>query len=101
MDMTVDALRLMFQNWPESIPRQGMIQTKQNDLIPFIDFRVSATILLLDRGKPDAQGARKVILPMAQIAALKIAGTQPIADYEMMGFEKPRDNSQSGFQDYR
>jgi hypothetical protein len=46
-------------------------------------------LLLVDRGKPDAQGARKVILPMDQIAAVKIAGTQDLSVFEPMGFVKP------------
>jgi hypothetical protein len=89
MDMTVEAWRVMFQNWPDTIPPQGMIKTKQDDLIPFTSFLVHSSLLLLDRGKPDAQGARKVILPMDQISALKLAGTQEISAYEPMGFQKP------------
>lgn len=89
MDMTADAWRLMFQNWPDNIPRQGMIKMKNDDSIPFVNFLTQSTLLLVDRGKPDAQGARKVILPMDQIAALKIAGTQDLSVFEPMGFMNP------------
>ncbi len=84
-----DAWRMMFDNWPESMPRQGMIITKFQESIPFIDFLVSPAIVLLDRGKPDSMGARKVMIPFAQIAALKLAGTQDLSDFQAMGFQTP------------
>jgi len=89
MDMTADAWRMMFENWPQSIPRKGMIFSKQNENIPFTDFLVSNSLLLVDRGTPDAHGARKVVIGMDQIAALKLAGTQPMSDFQGMGFQTP------------
>lgn len=50
---------------------------------------VSNSLLLVDRGTPDAHGARKVVLGMDQIAALKLAGAQPIEDFVAMGFQAP------------
>lgn len=84
-----DAWRMLFDNWPESIPRQGMIVTAFQESIPFLDFLVSPTIVLLDRGKPDSSGARKILLPFSQIAALKLAGIQDMKDFQAMGFQTP------------
>lgn len=89
MDMTADAWRMMFESWPASIARKGMILSKQNENIPFTNFLVSNSLLLIDRGTPDAHGARKVILGMDQIAALKLAGSQPMDDFVAMGFQAP------------
>jgi hypothetical protein len=89
MDMTADAWRMMFENWPSSIDRKGMILTKQNENIPFMDFLISNSLLLVDRGTPDAHGARKVVLALDQLAAIKLAGTQPITDFQGMGFQAP------------
>lgn len=89
MDMTADAWRMMFESWPATIDRKGMILSKQNENIPFTNFMVSNSLLLVDRGTPDAHGARKVVLGMDQIAALKLAGAQPIEDFVAMGFQAP------------
>lgn len=84
-----DAWRMLFDNWPQSIPRQGMLVTKFQESIPFIDFLVSPAIVLLDRGKPDAMGARKVMVAFSQVAGLKLAGTQEMEDFQAMGFQAP------------
>ena len=89
MDMTADAWRMMFESWPATIDRKGMILSKQNENIPFTNFMVSNSLLLVDRGTPDAHGARKVVLGMDQIAAVKLAGAQPIEDFVAMGFQAP------------
>jgi len=89
MDMTADAWRIVFESWPQAISRKGMILTKQNENVPFVDFLISNSLLLVDRGTPDAHGARKVILGIDQIAALKLAGTQSMADFQTMGFQPP------------
>lgn len=89
MDMTADAWRMLFESWPASIERKGMILSKQNENIPFTNYLVSNSLLLLDRGTPDAHGARKVVLSMDQIAALKLAGAQPMNEFMAMGFQAP------------
>jgi hypothetical protein len=85
MDAT-NAWRMLFATWPESVPRQGLIVTKFQESIPFLQFRASDAILLVDRGKPDAAGARKVMVAFEQIAAVKVAGTQEMSAYEVLGF---------------
>jgi hypothetical protein len=89
MDMTADAWRILFENWPQSIDRKGMIFSKQNENIPFIDFLITNSLVLIDRGTPDAHGARKVVLALDQIAAIKLAGNQPMSDFQSMGFQAP------------
>ena len=90
MDPLLEAWKTLFENWPASILRQGVIVTKQGESIPFQGFLFSPSIVLLDRGKPDATGSRKVILPFDQIAALKIPGLDELDSYQTLGFEAPR-----------
>jgi hypothetical protein len=84
-----DAWRMLFENWPESIPRNGLLITTFQEQIPFTNYLVSPGILLLDRDKPDSMGARKVMVSFAAIAAVKITNTLELARFQPMGFQQP------------
>ena len=86
---TAEAWRAMFENWPEAIPRQGLLVTSFSETIPFSDFRISGRILLIDRDKPDSQGARKVLIAYTAILAVKLTNTLEMARFQVMGFESP------------
>lgn len=81
--------RTVFESWPESIPRKGIVVTTQGESIPFIGYLLSEGILLLDRESPDSLGARKVLLPYGSIAALKITTPMELARFQVMGFQAP------------
>lgn len=87
MDST-ESWRTLFENWPESIPRQGLIVTAQ-ETIPFVNFLVSGGILLVERDKPDTYGARKVFVPYTNLCALKITSPMELARFQVMGFQAP------------
>jgi hypothetical protein len=78
--------KAVFDKWPGSLARSGVLVTGFEEQIPFDGFMVSDTMLLLDRRNPDTAGARKVIMPLAQIAALKITDVVKAAPFEEMGF---------------
>jgi hypothetical protein len=85
----------VFLNWP-NFQTRGLIVTKYGESIPFIDFVFSESMLLVDRGTPDAQGSRKVFVSYEQIAVLKISGTEDFDVYkEGMGFQSPRSSQQN------
>jgi hypothetical protein len=84
-----DAWRMLFENWPESVPRTGLLVTAFQEQIPFAGFLVSPGILLLDRDKPDSTGARKVMVSYGAIAAVKITSTLELARFQVMGFQAP------------
>jgi hypothetical protein len=84
-----DAWRSLFESWPESLPRQGLVVTNYGDQIPFVDFLVSGGILLLARNAPDTQGARKVMLSYGAIVAVKSTDPGELARYQVMGFQPP------------
>jgi hypothetical protein len=84
-----EAWRSLFENWPESIPRQGLVVTNFDEQIPFSDFLVSGGILLVERDKPDSYGSRKVMIGYPAIQAVKSPSTLELARFQVMGFQPP------------
>lgn len=76
----------LFENWPMSLPKQGIVVTTQPDTIPFVNFMLADGLLLVERDKPDSQGARKVIVSYEAIAGLKITSTAPFEEFTQLGF---------------
>ncbi|MEX2119269.1 MAG: hypothetical protein WD847_06730 [Pirellulales bacterium] len=60
------------QNWPKDLPQRGVVVTSFEEQIPFEGFLTSDSLVLFDRKAPDTTGARKVLLPYQNIAALKL-----------------------------
>lgn len=90
--MTIQAgesWRALFENWPESIPREGLLVTTFQETIPFVDFLVSGGILLVERHKPDSVGSRKVMISYDAISAVKLVTTMETARFQVMGFQPP------------
>lgn len=81
--------RGLFENWPESMPRQGMLVTTFQETIPFTNFLISGGILLVDRDKPDSVGARKVMIAYDAICAVKITSVMELGRFQVMGFQAP------------
>ena len=86
---TAEAWRAIFENWPEVIPREGILVTKFQESIPFSNFLISGGILLLERDKPDSIGARKVMVAYDAISAVKLTTPMELARFQVMGFQPP------------
>ena len=86
---STESWRTLFENWPESMPREGLLVTTFQETIPFTNFLISADILLVERDKPDVLGARKVMLAYNAISAVKLTSPQELARYQVMGFQAP------------
>lgn len=86
---SADAWRSLFENWPETIPRAGMVVTAYGETIPFKDFLISGSIVLVERETPDSLGARKVMIAYDGISAVKIASPMELARFQVMGFQSP------------
>lgn len=84
---TSQAWSQLFENWPDSIPREGMIVTRFQETIPFKNFMISSGLLLVERESPDSVGARKVILGYDGIMAVKIANPMDLVRFQVMGFQ--------------
>lgn len=82
-----DCWRELFCQWPQTIPREGIIVTTFQETIPFINFMTSGGVLLAERDRPDSSGARKVMVAFGAIAAVKYTNTLDFDKYKVMGFE--------------
>ncbi|MEX0939613.1 MAG: hypothetical protein WDZ59_17245 [Pirellulales bacterium] len=78
-----------FTEWPEDVPRRGILITTINEQIPFSTFLTSPTMLLLERTTPDTAGTRKVLLPYGNISMLKIAEVINAKSFAALGFAGP------------
>lgn len=88
-DVTAEGWRNLFENWPASMPRRGVIVTSFDPAIPFNGYLFSGGLLLVERDKPDANGTRKVVIPYSAILGLKITDVVELARYQAMGFHPP------------
>ena len=89
MVTTGEYWRAMFENWPNSVPRRGLVITIFNESIPFVAYMMSGGIILLERDRPDTLGARKVMLAYDAIAAVKITDVVELANFQALGFQPP------------
>jgi len=85
---TAESWRALFENWPDAIPRQGIVITPQES-IPFINYLISGSLVILERDKPDTLGARKVIVSYDNIVALKLPSPLELVKFQVMGFQPP------------
>lgn len=84
-----EAWKALFESWPQTIPRQGLLVTSFNETIPFNNFLISGGILLVERDNPDSQGARKVMVTYRDISAVKITSPMELARFQVLGFQAP------------
>jgi hypothetical protein len=64
--------RKFFQHWPAKLPQRGLIVTRFDEQFPFNGYLIAGDLLMLERKTPDNLGARKMLLPISQVAAVKI-----------------------------
>jgi len=81
--------RQVFKSWPAGYPKTGIVVTTFQESILFSNFLVSEAILLLERDKPDAQGARKAMVAFDAIAGLKLLDVFELSKFQAFGFEPP------------
>jgi hypothetical protein len=70
--------RGVFTNWPEAIPRRGLIVSTLNEPIPFKSFLLKGETVLLERAIPDPMGTRFIVLAFDAIHMLKL--TDPLKE---------------------
>jgi len=80
-----DWLRLL-TSWPPDLPRRGVIVTSFGEQVPFESFSLGGQLVLLQRPTPDSLGARTVIIPLANVAGLKIIDVVKPKVFEGLGF---------------
>jgi hypothetical protein len=82
-----DAWRALFLNWPAEIPKQGIVTTALGENVPFVGFALAPGLLLVERDKPDALGARKMIIPYSKILAVKLGTPASLQELQPLGFK--------------
>lgn len=82
-------IRQLFAEWPKAIPRNGSLVTDFGETIPFCDFLINDSLLLLSRATPDAHGTQRVIIDSEAIVSVKFQEAIDLARFMTMGFQKP------------
>jgi hypothetical protein len=86
-DRTVAFWRDLFLGWPQERPRRGIIVTAWQETMSFDSYLVSDEVLFLNRPQPDGLGARKIMLPFRQIAAVKFTDVFELDAFASVGFQ--------------
>jgi len=60
-----------FVNWPEGIPRQGVVLSVLNEIMPFKNFWIRGEMVLLERKNPDTSGARFILVSFERIDSVR------------------------------
>lgn len=77
-------------NWPDSLPRRGVLVSNLNESMPFRNFYIKEGMVMLERTTPDAMGARFVLLDFEMINSVKIIDPLNTEHLKKAGFiEKP------------
>jgi hypothetical protein len=77
----------LFADWPPALAPRGVLVTTFNEQIPFDGFLTSDQFVVVARTTPDTVGARQVVVPYGNIAALKIVSVVKDKTFEDMGFK--------------
>ena len=85
---TVSYWKDFFRAWPVEIARRGVVVASFGEQIPFDSFMFGDNLLFLDRSVPDTIGARKIVIPYANIAAVKITDVVKNKLFIPLGFEE-------------
>lgn len=83
-----ESWRNVFANWPQGFKRKGVLQPAFDENIVFVDFLISDDMLVLERSTPDNVGARRVMVPFADIAALKFVEPLKTDQFLKAGYSK-------------
>lgn len=78
-----------FRAWPAGVDRRGVLVTSFGEQIPFDSFMPGDKLLIVDRSVPDTIGARKIVIPYTNIAAVKFTDVVKNKVFTPLGFEEP------------
>jgi hypothetical protein len=77
----------VFAEWPEGMPRRGLLVNSQDETTPFKGFMIKDELLLLDRANPDPAGTRFVLVRFEDIMTLKYIDQLKEAVLRTAGYE--------------
>lgn len=82
-----NAFRQLFANWPESLPRRGVVLSRLNESMPFKGFMIREDMVVLERQNPDTMGARFILLPYDSIDSIKLIDPLKAEAFTPLGFQ--------------
>ena len=84
---TTGVWKRYFQDWPEVIPRRGILVNRLGEQIPFKAFMVQSEVVLLERSNPDTMGARFLIVPYCEVGIVKLIDPLKQSVFEESGYQ--------------
>ncbi len=84
---TTGVWKRYFQDWPEVIPRRGILVNRLGEQIPFKAFMVQAEVVLLERTNPDTMGARYLVVPYCEVGIVKLTDPLKQSIFEESGYQ--------------
>lgn len=79
---------MLFQRWPDSIPKQGIAVTSLNESITFSNCQISEYVVLFEHDQPDTMGACSAIVPWEKIVTVKLTSPIESAQFQDVGFKR-------------
>jgi hypothetical protein len=83
------AWKEFFRGWPVGLDRRGVLVCTFGEQIPFDSFMPGESLLIVDRSVPDTMGARKIVVPYENIAAIKLIDVVKNKVFQPLGFDEP------------
>ncbi len=84
---TTGVWKRYFQDWPEAIPRRGILVNRLGEQIPFKAFMTQAEVVLLERTNPDTLGARFLVVPYCEVGIVKLTDPLKQSVFEESGYQ--------------
>ena len=78
--------RRFFLEWPDSIPKQGIVVNTLGEQSPFKGYMVNDNMLLLERTNPDPLGSRFIVMSFQYVACVKLIDALKAGPFEEIGF---------------
>lgn len=78
--------REFFAHWPPAMAPTGVAVTVFDEQIPFVNYSTGEELVVLYRRAPDTIGARAVVIPYANIQALKVTEVIDSGLFHEQGF---------------
>lgn len=77
----------LLTGWPAGLARRGVVATMQGEQIVFSDFSLGHGCVLFQRSTPDSMGGREIIMPIDQVAVIKLTESLESKTRAEMGFK--------------
>ena len=82
-----DVWRQFYLEWPDDIPKRGIVVNTEGEQHPFKGYMVKQDMLLLERTNPDPLGSRFILMTFESISAVKLIDSLQASVFEGVGFE--------------